>query len=111
MDRLNATGKYDEEMRDEIKRTVVKNAPDVKVILYGSRARGDARPDSDWDILVIIDKEETDMSDYERIAYPLYDLGCESDASISVNLYTKNEWRRRSCTPFYKNVEAEGIVL
>jgi predicted nucleotidyltransferase len=100
-----------EEMLDKIKCTVKANAPDAKVALYGSRARRDARPDSDWDILVIVNKEKTDISDYERIAYPLYDLGCESDASISVNLYIANDWNRRSFTLFYKNVETEGIVL
>jgi predicted nucleotidyltransferase len=98
-------------MPDKIKCTVKANAPDAKVVLYGSRARGDARPDSDWDILVIFDKEKTDISDYERIAYPLYDLGCESDASISVNIYTANDWKRRSFILFYKNVEIKGIVL
>jgi predicted nucleotidyltransferase len=101
----------DEEILDKIRYTVKKNAPDARVVLYGSRARGDARPDSDWDILVVVDKEQTDIADYKRIAYPLYDLGCESDASISVSLYTKNDWKRRSFTLFYKNVEAEGIVL
>jgi predicted nucleotidyltransferase len=29
----------------------------VKIILFGSRARGDFRPDSDWDFLVVIDKD------------------------------------------------------
>ena len=29
----------------------------VKVILFGSRARGDARADSDWDLLVVIDRD------------------------------------------------------
>ncbi|MDR2027225.1 MAG: nucleotidyltransferase domain-containing protein [Prevotellaceae bacterium] len=101
----------DREMLDKIKHVLRTNAPNTKAVLYGSRARGDARPDSDWDILVIIDREQTVSSDYEQIAYPLYDLGCESDASISVSLYTENEWEKRSFTLFYKNVEAEGIVL
>ncbi|MDR2651965.1 MAG: nucleotidyltransferase domain-containing protein [Prevotellaceae bacterium] len=101
----------DEKILDKIRHTVKETAPDAKVILYGSRARGDARPDSDWDILVIIDKEKKDPSDFDRIAYPLYDLGIETDALISVFLYTKTEWEKRSCTLFYKNVESEGIVL
>jgi predicted nucleotidyltransferase len=96
---------------DKIKCTVKENAPDAKVILYGSRARGDARPDSDWDILVIINKEQKDVSEFDRIAFPLYDLAVESDTIISVNVYTKTDWEKRSFTPFYKNVETEGIVL
>ena len=33
-----------------------------KAILYGSRARGDAHNDSDWDILILLDKEKLDQS-------------------------------------------------
>ena len=29
-----------------------------KAILYGSRARGDARNDSDWDFLILLDKDK-----------------------------------------------------
>jgi len=35
----------------------------VKIILFGSRARGDFKPDSDWDFLVVVDKE---IKPYER---------------------------------------------
>jgi predicted nucleotidyltransferase len=102
----------DKKVLDKIKCTVENNAPDAtKVILYGSRARGDARPDSDWDILVIINKEKKDDSDFRRIAYPLYDLSSDLDILISVNLYTTTEWEKRSFTIFYKNVEKEGIIL
>jgi uncharacterized protein len=85
--------------------------PDARVLLYGSHARGDANPGSDWDILVILDKQKIEHSDYEKITYPLYELGWQEDELISVKLYTKTEWQRRSFTPFYKNVEQESIVL
>ena len=68
-------------------------------------------PDSDWDILVLLDKENIEDLDYKTVAYPLYDLGLEYDTSISVNLYTRKDWNKRSFTVFYKNVEKEGIVL
>jgi len=70
--------------------------------LYGSRARGDARSDSDWDVLVLLDESENELSDFQRIAYPLYDLGLELNEDISVNLYAKEDWEKRSFTPFYR---------
>ena len=40
----------------ELIRTTVRNSePDASIILYGSRARGDAREDSDWDVLAIVE--------------------------------------------------------
>ena len=95
----------------KIKSSLREHAPDATAILYGSRARGDARPDSDWDILVLLDKGEREFADFDRVAYPLYDLGLELDESISVNLYTKEEWEKRNFTPFYKNVQNDGIKL
>ena len=96
---------------EAIKHAIIKNAPDAEIILFGSRARGDARPDSDWDILILVDREKINIDYYNKIAYPLFDLGWEFDTYISPKLYTKNEWRKRSFTPFYKNVKADGIIL
>ena len=39
----------------------------TKVVLFGSRARGDARDDSDWDILIILDKTKLEADDYDNI--------------------------------------------
>jgi predicted nucleotidyltransferase len=86
-------------------------APQAKAILFGSRARGNPGPDSDWDILVLLDKEKIDSTDFDEIAYPLFELGWSLNQQISVKLYTINEWRKRSFTPFYKNVEQEGVLL
>ena len=48
-----------------------------KAILFGSQAKGTARDDSDWDILIILDKEELLPSDYDNVTYPLTELGWE----------------------------------
>jgi predicted nucleotidyltransferase len=68
-------------------------------------------PDSDWDMLILVDREKINIADYQKVAYPLFDLGWEFDIYISPKMYTKNGWNKRSFTPFYKNVEADGIVL
>ena len=48
-----------------------------KAILFGSQARGTARDDSDWDILIVLDKEELLPSDYDNVTYPLTMVGWE----------------------------------
>lgn len=83
-----------------------------QIILFGSQARGDARPDSDWDLLILIDKEgRTTNQDFDHVAYPFIELGWKLDADINPILYTKEEWQKRHFTPFYKNIAREGIEL
>ncbi len=89
------------------------NSVDSKtdVILYGSRARGDERADSDWDILILTDYP-VDLATEEIFRDKLYDLELEIDEPLSVFIYSKNEWRsRQRITPFYRNVNKEGIAL
>ena len=103
--------KEKEEILKAIYSTVRSVVPDARVILYGSQARGDSVPGSDWDILVILNKSGVEPADYNKIMYPLYELGWEKGQHFSVKLYSNEEWMKRSYTPFYKNVESEGIML
>lgn len=100
-----------ESILNAIKNELQKVAPQAKAILFGSRARGDYHSDSDWDILILIDKPKLEPSDFDTISYPLYELGWKLDEKISPKLYTINDWLKRNFTPFYKNVEEEGIAL
>ncbi|MCQ2298241.1 MAG: nucleotidyltransferase domain-containing protein [Bacteroidales bacterium] len=83
----------------------------AQLILYGSQARGDAREDSDWDLLVLIDKDKAEASDYDELVYPFTSLGWSLGEMIIPVLYTQKEWQASSVTPFYKNIEKEGVRL
>lgn len=103
---------YNNDIYHSIKEKVQQLMPaGARVVLFGSQARGDARPDSDWDILILLNQEHVGNEDFSRVAYPLIQLGWDLDASINPILYTFDEWERRNFTPFHKNVEKEGIVL
>ena len=64
----------------------------TQVMLYGSQARGDAREDSDWDILIILDKPKVEQSDHDNIAFPFTMLGWELGEAIIPVIYTREEW-------------------
>jgi predicted nucleotidyltransferase len=91
-----------------VKRRILPNG---RVILFGSQARGDARPDSDWDLLVLLNKEKISYEDENRYAYPFAEMGWDYGTYISVKLYTENEWQQRNFTPFYHNVQKDGVEI
>ena len=97
---------------NEIKRIAKEVLPKGgQLILYGSRARNEATEDSDWDLLILLDKPKIEHGDYDNVLYPFAALSWDVGELISPIIYTKNEWKKYSFTPFYKNVEQDGIVL
>lgn len=84
---------------------------DAKLILFGSQARNDANEDSDWDLLILLDKKKIMPEDFDTYAYPFVELGWKYGEYFSSKLYTISEWQQRQGTPFYKNVQKEGIAL
>ena len=65
--------------------------PGSTILLFGSRARGDERPDSDWDILVLLDKEKITADDHD--------------------LFTKKDWQDNRTAIFRHNVLEDAIPL
>jgi len=97
---------------NEIRKVKRRILPNERVILFGSQARGDARADSDWDLLLLLDKEKSNFNeDFDKYAYPFCELGLDYNVVISPKIYTEKEWEKLNFTPFYKNVEHDKIEI
>ncbi|MBE6248316.1 MAG: nucleotidyltransferase domain-containing protein [Prevotella sp.] len=94
-----------------IRDTIREAEPTAQIILYGSRARGDAREDSDWDVLAIVDKPRLSLSDRSRLQYPVWDKGLDMGEEINVFSYTRKQWEQAPPSLFKHNVMSEGITL
>ena len=83
----------------------------ARLLLFGSQARDEARPDSDWDLLILLEGEKVSNEDFDRWVFPFVSLGWSLGVDINPVAYTYDEWIRRQITPFYKNVMKEGVEL
>lgn len=96
-----------------IKERVRETEPGAILILYGSYARGEEREDSDIDVLILIDREKEKLTWDEKmeIVYPVNKIELETGAMISPVVYSKKGWANHRATPYYENVNREGVVI
>jgi len=97
---------------DSIKQKAAQILPKGSMLyLYGSRARGDFKADSDWDLLVLLDKPERDKDDWDNYAFPFTNMGWDIGEDISARTYTKSQWYDGPHTMFFFNVEEDKQIL
>lgn len=93
----------------QIRDKIIGKEPNAEIILYGSRARGTAHRDSDWDFIVLLDKNMVPVETEIAIRHSLLEIELEIGEVISVLVYSKNTWDHKfQITPFYRNVVKEG---
>ena len=94
-----------------IKSSIRSIDPKAQVIIFGSRARGDARKDSDWDILILTDYPVS--TEIERsFRNNLFDIEIETGEVFSTFVYQKQIWNtKHKVTPLYRNIKREGVRI
>ena len=80
------------------------------IIIYGSHARGDALPDSDLDILVVLDSSEDLNIDWDKCIDLVADIASKTGILISVMVCLKKDYAERQ-HPLLMYIRREGVVV
>ena len=100
------------EIVNQISQAIRRVDPTATAILYGSEARGDARPDSDIDVLILLEGERRDLKHEDQLAGELYEIELATGVVVSPMIMLRKQWENRPFkTPFYINVMNEGIRI
>ena len=101
-----------DKLLDNITQVIHRKDPSAEAFLFGSRARGDNRPDSDWDILILIDNLSVTNEIEDKFRDEIYNLEVDTGQIISMFIYPKKDWEQNmKFSPLYKMVKKEGIKL
>jgi predicted nucleotidyltransferase len=97
---------------NSISSAIHRQDPSAQAFLFGSRARGNNNPDSDWDILILIDDKIVTSQIEDNFRDVLYNIELESGQIISTFIYPRTIWQNDlKYSPLYKSVIKEGIRL
>jgi predicted nucleotidyltransferase len=95
---------------ERVKKAVHEVDENADIILFGSRARGDFHKESDWDFLILTEKQESiELRNliWDQLFYAELDTG-EVFSSI---VHSKKNWKNYSVTNLYHYIRQEGVPV
>ncbi len=102
----------EEQIFNKISKSIHSKDPHAQAFLFGSRARGDNRENSDWDILILVDSNKITNTIEDNFRDDLYGIELEIGQAISTFIYPKSYWNTTLLySPLYKSVKSEGLQL
>ncbi len=104
--------KLEKEILKRFKVLLLKRLPIYKIVLFGSRARGDATPYSDMDVVVITEKP-LDEREIDYISDCAWEAGFEKGIVVVPVVFSKDEWENspERYSLLAQAVEMEGIAI
>jgi len=83
-----------------------------EIRVFGSRSRGEHTPESDLDIMILLDIP-VDWRIRREIRYSLADISLEYDVLLSARIFSTSEWQSPlfRITPLFTSIEREGIPV
>jgi predicted nucleotidyltransferase len=82
----------------------------LKIVLYGSQARGEAEPGADIDVLVVLEGPVDASAEIARTEFDVADLSLAHNAVITC-LFVSREQLEREQSPLLMNVRREGVAV
>jgi predicted nucleotidyltransferase len=100
------------ELLERVKQAVHEVEPEADIVLYGSRARGDAHAESDWDFLILLDGV-VDEARTDAIRHRLYEIKWDCGEVLCSIVRSRQEWDSslQQATPFAKVLCEQGIRM